>query len=132
MDLAGQVMARQEYGHAPGISRGPITLDHRHQATVTRWPGPPERRHDPHPGTCLVAQPIEIFFSVIQKKVVTPNDFGSLEQLSRTLLAFIDRYNQTTRPFSWKFTASDLHDLMDRISKHNQPDPQDEPLPQAA
>ena len=42
------------------------------------------------------------------------------------------RYNQTARPFSWKFTASDLHDLMGRISKHNQQDPQDEPLPQAA
>jgi hypothetical protein len=45
---------------------------------------------------------------------------------------FVARYNQTARPFSWKFTASDLHDLMDRISKHNQQGPQDEPLPQAA
>src|ERR1700722_16545115 len=31
---------------------------------------------------------------------------------------FVDRYNQTARPFSWKFTASDLHGLMDRISRH--------------
>jgi hypothetical protein len=70
---------------------------------------------------------------VIQKKVVTPNDFDSLDQLSATLLAFVDRYNQTARPFSWKFTASDLHDLMDRISRHEQQDaPQDEPLLQAA
>ena len=77
--------------------------------------------------------PDEIFFSVIQKKVVTPNDFDSLGQLSRTLLGFVDRYNQTARPFSWKFTASDLHDLMDRISRHEQQDnPQDKPLPEAA
>ena len=76
---------------------------------------------------------IEIFFSVIQKKVVTPNDFDSLGQLSATLLGFVDRYNRTARPFSWKFTASDLHDLMDRISRHEQQDdPQDEPLPKAA
>jgi hypothetical protein len=76
---------------------------------------------------------IEIFFSVIQKKVVTPNDFDSLEQLSRTLLGFVDRYNQTARPFSWKFTASDLHDLMDRISRHEQQqDTNNEPLPEAA
>ena len=75
---------------------------------------------------------IEIF-SVIQKKVVTPNDFASLGQLSATLLGFVDRYNQTARPFSWKFTASDLHGLMDRISRHEQEDdPQDEPLPEAA
>ena len=79
-----------------------------------------------------MAEP-EIFFSVIQKKVVTPNDFDSLGQLSATLLGFVDRYNQTARPFSWKFTASDLHDLMNRISRHEQQDdPQGRPLPQAA
>jgi hypothetical protein len=49
------------------------------------------------------------------------------------LLAFTGRYNQTARPFSWKFTAADLHDLMDRISRHEQQhDPQDEPQPEAA
>ena len=79
-----------------------------------------------------MAEP-EIFFSVIQKKVVTPNDFDSLEQLSATLLGFVDRYNRTARPFSWKFTASDLHDLMARVSRHEQQhDPQDKPLPEAA
>ena len=76
---------------------------------------------------------IEIFFSVIQRKVVTPNDFASLGQLSATLLGFTARYNQTARPFSWKFTAADLHDLMDRISCHEQQQaPQDQPLPKAA
>ena len=76
---------------------------------------------------------IEIFFSVIQKKVVTPNDFDSLGQLSRTLLGFVDRYNQTARPFSWKFTATHLHDLMARISRHEQQhNPPDKPLREAA
>ena len=76
---------------------------------------------------------IEIFFSVIQKKVVTPNDFDGLDELSAVLMGFVGRYNQTARPFSWKFTASDLHDLMDRISRHDQQDnPQDKSLLQAA
>jgi hypothetical protein len=49
------------------------------------------------------------------------------------VLGFVNRYNQTARPFSWKFTASDLHALMDRISRHEQQDhPEDEPLPEAA
>jgi hypothetical protein len=52
----------------------------------------------------------QVFFSVIKEKVVTPNDFASLADLSATLLGFVARYNQTARPFSWKFTASDLHD----------------------
>jgi hypothetical protein len=64
---------------------------------------------------------IEIFFSIVQKKAVSPNDFASLDQLSATLLAFADRYNRTARPFNWKFTASDLHDLLRRISEHKQP-----------
>ncbi len=59
--------------------------------------------------------PVGVFLGgglVIQKKVASPNDFANLEQLSRTLLSFVDRYNQTATPFSWKFTASDLHGLM--------------------
>jgi hypothetical protein len=43
---------------------------------------------------------VEIFFSIIQKKVVTPNDFASLDDLSSTLLAFTSRYDQTARPFN--------------------------------
>jgi transposase len=135
MDLASRVMARPEYTNAPRVfvivDNG---SDHRGQAAISRLAAA-------HPNAIMIHTPlhaswlnqIEIFFSVIQKKVVTPNDFASLGQLSAALLGFVDRYNQTARPFSWKFTASDLHDLMDRISRHEQQDnPQDKPLPQAA
>ena len=54
---------------------------------------------------------VEIFFSIIQKKVISPNDFASTGQLAATLLAFTDRYNQTARPFNWKYTAADLAGL---------------------
>jgi len=74
--------------------------------------------------------PDEIFF-IIQKKVVSPNDFAGLDELSRTLLAFVDRYNQTARQFNWKFTASDLTGLLRRIGEHKQP-AQPAALPQAA
>jgi hypothetical protein len=50
--------------------------------------------------------------SIIQKKVVSPNDFAGLDELSRTQLAFVDRYNQTARPFNWKFIAADLAALL--------------------
>ena len=48
-------------------------------------------------------------------------DFADLDELARTLLAFVDRYNQTARPFNWKFTASDLTDLLRRLSEREQP-----------
>jgi hypothetical protein len=135
MDLAGQVMGHPQYKNA---SRVFVIVDngsdHRGQAAVTRLARA-------HPNAIMIHTPrhaswlnqIEIFFSVIQKKVVTPNDFASLDELSATLLGFVDRYNQTARPFGWKFTASDLHDLMNRISPHEQEgDPQNQPLPKAA
>ncbi len=60
---------------------------------------------------------MEIVFSVIQKKVLTPNDFASTGKLSQALLAFVDRYNLTARPFNWKFSADDLTVLLRRISQ---------------
>ena len=122
MDLAGQVMARPEYKNAPRVfvivDNG---SDHRGQAAI-------DRLREAHPNAIMIHTPvhaswlnqIEIFFSIIQKKVVSPNDFASLEQLSGTLLAFVTRYNQTAKPFNWKFTATDLTDLLRRISEHEQ------------
>ena len=64
--------------------------------------------------------PDEIVFSVIQKKVLTPNDFPGPGTLSYSLLAFVNRYNRTARPFNWKFTADDLTALLHRISQREQ------------
>ena len=65
--------------------------------------------------------PDEIFFSIVQKKVVSPNDFASTGELAATLTAFTDRYNQAARPFNWKFTAADLTRFLDKISGHQDP-----------
>ena len=124
MGLAGQVMERPEYKSAPRVfvivDNG---SDHRGQAAVKRLAAA-------HPNAIMIHTPVhaswlnqvEIFFSIIQKKVVSPNDFPSLEKLSETLLAFVDRYNKTAKPFSWKYTAGDLKDLLRRISDHENQD----------
>ena len=65
--------------------------------------------------------PDEIVFSIIQKKVLTPGDFPGLGTLSHVLLAFVNRYNRTARPFNWKFTADDLTALLRHISQREQP-----------
>jgi transposase len=61
-----------------------------------------------------------IFFSIVQRKVVTPSDFTNLDQVQDRLAAFEQRYNATARPFTWKFTPADLEDLMTRIERHDQ------------
>ena len=65
----------------------------------------------------------EIYFSVVQRKVLTPNDFTSLDQIRDRLAAFETRYNAIARPFSWKFTRTDLDDLLDRIDAHDKIQP---------
>jgi hypothetical protein len=58
---------------------------------------------------------VEIYFSVIQRKVLTPNDFTSLQEVSQRLLGFQNLYEQVAKPFEWKFTRTDLQDLMSRL-----------------
>ncbi|HEY6422167.1 MAG TPA: transposase, partial [Pseudonocardiaceae bacterium] len=63
---------------------------------------------------------LEIYFSVIQRKVVSPNDFTHLDQVQQRLADFEQRYNATARPFQWKFTPTDLDDPLARIDQHQQ------------
>jgi hypothetical protein len=74
---------------------------------------------------------VEIFFSVVQRKVVSSNDFTDLAEVEQRLAAFEKRYNATAGPFLWKFTRQDLHDLLARIREHEHQDAPAE-LPHAA
>ena len=65
----------------------------------------------------------EIYFSVVQRKVISPNDFTSLDQIRDRLAAFETRYNAIARPFSWGFTRADLSDLLRRIDAHDKAQP---------
>ncbi len=64
--------------------------------------------------------PDEIYFSVVQRKVVSPNDFTDLAEVEHRLTDSEQHYNQTAQPFRWKFTRDDLHDLLARIDQHEQ------------
>jgi transposase len=122
MTLAEQVMTQEPYASAKRVfwvvDNG---LSHRGQAAADRL----SRRF---PNAIMVHTPIhaswlnqvEIYFSIVQRKVLTPNDFASLDQVEDRLTAFEQRYNATARPFRWRFTPADLEDLMARIERHEQ------------
>ena len=61
---------------------------------------------------------IELYFSIVQRKALTPNDFHSLDELRKRLLGFSDRYRQIARPFEWTFNRTDLGRLLARIDAH--------------
>jgi hypothetical protein len=54
---------------------------------------------------------IEIYFSIVQRKVLTPNEFTTLAALEHHLLAFQARYQATARPFRWTLRVIDLRQL---------------------
>jgi transposase len=122
MTLAEKVMTQEPYASAKRVfwvvDNG---SSHRGQAAI-------DRLAKRFPNAVMIHTPvhaswvnqIEIYFSIVQRKVVTPNDFTSLDQVEDRLTAFEQRYNATARPFRWKFTPADLEDLMARIERHEQ------------
>jgi hypothetical protein len=61
---------------------------------------------------------IELYFSIAQRKALTPNDFDSLDALSDRLLAFGQYYRQIARPFDWTFDRAKLTRILARIDTH--------------
>ena len=59
---------------------------------------------------------IEIYFSIVQRKVLTPNDFSSLPEVEERLRAFQNRYEQIAVPFQWTFTRKNLAALLAKLS----------------
>jgi hypothetical protein len=60
---------------------------------------------------------IEIYFSIVQRKVLTPLDVTDKAILTKRLLAFQDYYQEVAKPFSWKFTADDLKKRLKAIQQ---------------
>ena len=62
---------------------------------------------------------IELYFSIVQRKVLTPNTFESLTELEHQIMAFQDYYASYAKPFKWRFTKKDLQRVLD---KHGTPE----------
>jgi hypothetical protein len=63
----------------------------------------------------------EIYFSIVQRKVLIPNDLTDLAEVEARLLAFQRRYEQTAVPFAWRYTRADLDRLIRRLDEPAQP-----------
>lgn len=119
--LVQQVMEREPYRHAQRVfwivDNG---SSHRGAAAVQRLEGTYANLRLVHlPVHASWLNQVEIYFSVLQRKVLTPNDFASLEEVGQRLLAFQALYEQVAAPFEWKFTRADLQELMNKL--HQKP-----------
>jgi hypothetical protein len=118
--LIEQVMTREPYAKAKRVFWiVDNSTSHRGQASIDRlqaeWPNL-VLVHLPFHASWL--NQIEIVFSVIQRKVLTPNDFTSLQAVVDRLDAFEHHYNQIATPFEWTFTRNDLEALIARVAQH--------------
>jgi transposase len=124
--LVAQVMRQQPYRSARRVfwivDNG---SSHRGQRSV-------DRLSERWPNLVLVHLPIhaswlnqiEIYFSILQRKLLSPNDFADLAELERAILDFERYYAQIAEPFEWKFTRADLTRLLARLNTElNAPSP---------
>ena len=116
--LVWQVMTKEPYASARRVfwivDNG---SSHRGQRSVERLEGRwPNLRLVHLPVHASWLNQIEIFFSIVQRKVLEPNDFEGLSVLARTLNEFEQHWNEVAEPFEWSFTRDDLAELMERLA----------------
>ncbi len=58
---------------------------------------------------------VEIYFSIVQRKVLTPNDFASLDEVEERLRLYEVLSNGEPRPFQWKFDRKKLTAFLERL-----------------
>lgn len=61
---------------------------------------------------------IEVYFSIVQRKLLTPSDFADLAALKHALIGSQNRYQRSAKPFMWTFTRCDLQRLLARLRSH--------------
>jgi hypothetical protein len=64
---------------------------------------------------------IEIYFSILQRKALTPRHFQSLTELDQRIMDFQDDWQKIAKPIDWRYTRRDLNELLDRLKQREQP-----------
>jgi hypothetical protein len=59
---------------------------------------------------------IELYFSILARKALTPRDFADGDEMAQRILGFEKRFSRQQRPFNWKFTAEDLRERMNSLT----------------
>ena len=117
--LVAQVMRQEPYRSARRVfwivDNG---SSHRGKPAITRlqakWPNI-ILVHTPVHASWL--NQVETYFSIVQRKVLTPSDFPDLAAVKDRLLRFQQRYEKSAKPFHWTFTRRDLHDLLAKLDR---------------
>jgi DDE superfamily endonuclease len=117
--LVAEVMSTEPYASARRVflvvDNGTI---HRGQKAIDRvqgrWPNL-VLVHLPRHASWL--NPIEIYFSIVSRKALTPAHFNDTDEVAERVLGFQAEFRKTAAPFDWTFTRRDLNALLDRLDQ---------------
>jgi hypothetical protein len=121
--LLEQVLQQEPYRSAKRIF---VIVDngssHRGEASI-------RRTQELFPQVVLVHLPVhaswlnqvEIYFSIIQRVLLQPNDFPNLEAVAESLLEFEKKYNAEAQPLAWRFQRADLEELVKKLQRYPLP-----------
>jgi hypothetical protein len=118
--LVAQVMERPEYAAAPRVF-WVVDNGSSHRGEAAR-----RRLVQAYPNAVLVHTPVhaswlnqvEIYFSLVQRKVLTPNDFADLAAVEQRLRLYEELTNRSPRPFEWRFDRAKLRAFLKRLAMH--------------
>ena len=121
--LLSLIMSRKPYCSAKKVY---LIVDngssHRGQTCIDRIQGKWPNIHPVHlPIHASWLNQIEIYFSILKRKALTPIEFASLEELEARILGFQERYGRIATPFKWKFTRTDLAEMIDKLRFYDTP-----------
>ncbi len=126
-DLVAQVMTTEPYASAKRVfwvvdngssHRGSKAIDR----LTTQFPNA-VMVHTPVHASWL--NQVEIYFSILQRKAISPADFTDLDHLAERVLAFQERYNTAAEPFDWTYTRDDLNNFLRRLGERDHPNHHD-------
>jgi hypothetical protein len=118
--LVAQVMEQEPYGAAERVF-WVVDNGSSHRGTAAT-----HRLTKAYANVILVHTPVhaswlnqvEIYFSIVQRKVLTPNDFASLTEVEQRLHLYEELSNRQPHPFAWKFTRAKLLEFLERLHAH--------------
>jgi hypothetical protein len=117
--LIDQVMRREPYRSARRVFWIVDGGSSHHRSTF------PERLQAQYRNAVAVVLPvhaswinqIEIYFSILERKVLTPNDFADLPEVRDHIMRFGREFSRHAEPFDWTFTRKDLRELMTKLRR---------------
>lgn len=116
--LVAQVMGMEPYCSAPRVF---WIVDN---GSAHRGERAARRLQERHPNLILVHTPthaswlsqVEIYFGIVQRKVLTPAAARSVADLTRRILGFEELYRKLSKPFRWRFTRQDFDQRLQELA----------------